>query len=319
MNKNWHRHLAVILGLGLGWILAACSINACPPEESIMVRTTRASFFGNEPMYVVSTEGEGELRCKQPDIDGDNPDWSPDGNWIAYDKTWVSHPNDSQIYIVPSTGGKSIQVTDYEMGASDPSWSPDGSQVAYDGGGIKVIDLICLISETECAPTPYFIGAGHNPDWSPDGGHIVYQVFSPQDDKSFDIHVIDLRNLSRIYDITPAKVRGCSNPQWSPDGKRIAVSCLTEDLHDIFIIDWETLETINITNSPGVIDVNPEWALNGRRIAFESDGDEELGECLNADCTVASRSLFIMNADGTGITRLNSRSDEDILWLTWIP
>ena len=318
MKINKHKCLALLL-VGLGCVLAACSNIDCPPGESILIRTSRASFFGSAPMYAVSATGEGDLQCNLPKIYGDNPDWSPDGSWIAYDTTWVSHPNDSQVYLVPSTGDKTIQVTDYEMGASDASWSPDGSQIAFVGNGIKVLDVDCLISKTECNLSSHDIGVGRNPDWSPDGDHIVYQRFSQQAERSFDIIVIDLRNPKHLRDVTPAETRGCSNPKWSPDGKRIAASCLTENLHDIFVIDWKTFRSSNLTDSPGVIDVNPEWSLDGRRIAFESDGDEELGECLNADCTSTSRSLFIMNDDGTGITRLNERSDEDILWLSWLP
>jgi Tol biopolymer transport system component len=51
------------------------------------------------------------------------PDWSPDGRWIAY----ASHGRGG-IWVHPSTGGQPRRLTDF---GSHPSWSPDGSMVVF--------------------------------------------------------------------------------------------------------------------------------------------------------------------------------------------
>jgi tricorn protease len=63
-----------------------------------------------------------------------NPQWSPDGQWIAYhksDPTLLSH-----VYVVAATGGKEQRITDDDVYSdSNALWTPDGKQIVYLAGG----------------------------------------------------------------------------------------------------------------------------------------------------------------------------------------
>lgn len=59
------------------------------------------------------------------------------------------------------------------------------------------------------------------------------------------------------------------NPSWSPDGKFIAYDSLT--LTDIFIMNSDGSNQINITNSPKYNDKSPCYSSDGNKIAFCSD------------------------------------------------
>jgi TolB protein len=63
---------------------------------------------------------------------GNNPAWSPDGNWIAYDLNgdiWKVRVNDQGKRM-----GAPILVADISDGAGNPTWSPDSRTIAFHGG-----------------------------------------------------------------------------------------------------------------------------------------------------------------------------------------
>ena len=54
------------------------------------------------------------------------PDWSPDGNYIAY----RSENGDGGLFVVPALGGEGLERRIASFGYR-PRWSPDGSQILF--------------------------------------------------------------------------------------------------------------------------------------------------------------------------------------------
>ena len=266
----------------------------------------------------MASDGTGEVSCRLPKKLGDTPVWSPYDEWVLYSTQYNKKADMQSQIFVSSTNEKSIQLTYEKDGAVRPVWSSDGHQIAYEmTNGISVLDVTCLYKNEKCECKPAFVTIGIEPDWSPVNDLLAY-VYQSSSETS-EIRVIDIKHPNSVTRITPSGVKFCQDPRWSPDGRTIAVACSKGNSYDIYVIDWESLQATNITNSPFSMETNPEWSIDGTRIAFISDKDEDLGKCLVDECTVTSTSLYSMNIDGNNLTRVTFRTDEDIIWFSWIP
>src|SRR5690606_19715841 len=59
-----------------------------------------------------------------------NPEFSPDGKWIAFEADYRG-VNVRDIYIIPSSGGEAVRVTDNPLNDANPMWSPDGKTLYF--------------------------------------------------------------------------------------------------------------------------------------------------------------------------------------------
>ena len=156
------------------------------------------------------------------------------------------------------------------------------------------------------------VGARHSayPAWSPDGSRIA---FTSDRDGSVDIYVMnaDGSGVTRLtndagWDVIPA---------WSPDGSRIAFTSLRNDSWDIFVMRADGSGLTRLTGGAEWDDVSPAWSPDGSRIAFASsrdtyDSDED---------TYDNHQIHVMNADGSGVTRLTRNSAWDDGFPAWSP
>jgi Tol biopolymer transport system component len=162
-----------------------------------------------------------------------------------------------------------------------------------DGGGV-----------TRLSHTP---GSDVDPAWSPGHEHIAFA--STRGGGSFQRIYTMNADGSGVTQLTDSGGPDKS-PAWSPDGSKIAFTHVeihhTGTGHVFFSTDiW----LMNV-NGSGLVQLtqtghesSPAWSLDGSRIAFEStrDGNSE---------------IYVMRADGSGITRLTHRmaNDYDPAW-----
>lgn len=74
--------------------------------------------------------------------------------------------------------------------------------------------------------------------------------------------------------------------------------------YEIFTLDPETGELVQLTDDPGV-DTHPMWSPDGERIVFSSDRDGDF-------------EIYVMNADGSEVEQL-TRNDADDVQPRWQP
>jgi hypothetical protein len=172
--------------------------------------------------------------------------------------------------------------------------SPSGDLVAAMTGNRKDRELdIVLISTTDGAiirnltngfdqekgfeyiPTP---GMRFNMvpwmTWSPQGDRLAYFVRTEKDRSLILQHVLSRKIELRIPMDT---VDAPESPDFSPDGKLIAFSASRGVTADIFTVNLETKELVNLTKDD-FADYAPTWAADGKSIVYlkRVSGNEKL-------------------------------------------
>lgn len=107
------------------------------------------------PLFVINSDGSGGAQPLTNPADGIyhlNPDWSPDGNRIAFSACG----DVSDIFLVDPDGAGLLQLMP-DISGSGPSWSPDGRWIAFSSDGIYVMradgtDVVQLTFDGETAP-----------------------------------------------------------------------------------------------------------------------------------------------------------------------
>ena len=100
-----------------------------------------------------------------------------------------------------------------------------------------------------------------------------------------------------------------SNPSWSPNGTKIVYSFglgrFRGDVKDIYIIDANGANRVNLTKGRHKRNGSPAWSPDGTKIAFTSYRDDNF-------------EIYVMNADGTNLKNLTLHLDSDT-FPTWSP
>jgi hypothetical protein len=218
------------------------------------------------------------------------PAWSPDGTKIAYSS---KEGGTGGIFIVNADGTGTTRVTS-DPADGEPAWSPDGKKLAFihvstgrrrlvtanlDGSNLFVVD-------------PNLQSDADDPEWSPDGTRIAFSNFA-------DIYVVNVDG-SGLTDLTAdvAEPSRSDNPSWSPDGSKIAYA---------YAGSIRVVAPNASGGTPIVSNLGEVWEISyspdGSKIAIVADANGPLQE-----------ELFVVNADGTNLTRPNVDVDTTIDW-----
>lgn len=214
-----------------------------------------------------------------------SPALSYDGKQVAYFSEGTTFFID--LYLADGETGrvkkrliKSAFRSDFESLRflySAGSWSPDGHYfaIAVKNGGRDDLVIYDVKRGTVHQRITVEFNGLTNPTWSPDGKKLV---FTGYDGGWSDLFIVDVdgQNLQRLTNDRYAEL----HPVWSPDGKTIAFATDRGPDSDVENLKFSSLkialynlETHGIEVLPSMPggNVNPQWAPDGRSIAFVSD------------------------------------------------
>jgi Tol biopolymer transport system component/cephalosporin-C deacetylase-like acetyl esterase len=94
------------------------------------------------------------------------------------------------------------------------------------------------------------------------------------------------------------------SPEWSPDGERIAFRTDRDGNHEIYAMNANGSDPVNLTRTPDAEERSPAWSPDGAQIAFSSNRDGD-------------RDIYLMAADGSDVARLALPGLQE--YPTWSP
>ena len=142
-------------------------------------------------LWVYDSETGEKTQITEGEFDHQGPQWSPDGEWIAFTsnrtQTQMGDPDrsdNSDVLIIAADGGEPRNLSASNAGSDGgPVWSPDGTRIAYTGslvenGGAAQNDVfVVAVSGGEPRNLTLDVNlSASGVRWSEDGSEILFTV-----------------------------------------------------------------------------------------------------------------------------------------------
>jgi Tol biopolymer transport system component len=249
----------------------------------------------DDEIWLMNGDGSNQVQLTNNTDDDRDPSWSPDGSQIAFFSDRDGGP-DNDLWVMNADGSNPHRITDgFNAGSVD--WAPDGRTLVFTRFNMTSDDLWIVNADgsglrqiTFASTNTYYYG----PHFSPDGQWIV---FTNDTQTGSDVAALITPQGAQQHNINAIDTYA---PDFTADGKRIVF--ITDEVdadgdNEVasMNIDGSDIRQLTFTGpGSGGNDAASSPSRDGlNRIAWRSNRDTEHNE-----------EIFVMNADGSGVTQL---------------
>jgi len=278
----------------------------------------KVAFAALSDLYIQTIGGALEQITRDAYVEAD-PDWSPDGRYLAYvsDRAGTkSLSSDLWVYDTGTRNHRKLTIDSTGI-VSKPSWSRDGKKIAFffrddqmpwGRWRLKVLDVprgrVQIVY-----PSIFFPG---KPTWSPRDNGIALMAMQPSSSRyreGFNKFLIvsprgETSRFVAVDTVNDPGIRAANGPVWSPDGKQIAYTC-GGTLWTVAVDDSGELKGKPVQRTTELAE-KPSWTGDSRYIVYVS-ADRlkriDLSNAATADIAVdlqwkpqASDSTYLIHA-----------------------
>lgn len=202
-----------------------------------------------------------------------------------------------------------IQQITHEGRNMRPAWSPDGQKVAYYSNRTGNDDIwVASLDSGEEVRLTTDPASDRRPAWSPDGNWIAFDS-----DRSGNRDIWIIRADGGELKPLTSSPKEDLFASWSPDGQKIAFFSYGSGINELWMIDVDGRNPTPVLPKLAREEARqcsfachqPAWNQSSDKLAFHS---EQSG----------NRDIWVVNADGTELTRLTTDPGEDY-YPSWTP
>ena len=148
------------------------------------VSATRIAFGYAGNIWVVPRAGGDARRLTSFAAEATNPQFSPDGELIAYSGQYAGN---TDVYVVPSRGGEPTRLTWHPGADQVQGWTPDGKSVVFSSGRATHAPTgaprFWTVPVTSGVEEPMPIPRANQGKVSPDGRFVAYRMPASWDEE----------------------------------------------------------------------------------------------------------------------------------------
>jgi TolB protein len=264
---------ALVFAVGLVILAVAAIVAAVPAFGTAPAKNGAIAYARFPRLWIIEADGTGLRKLPHtPQSEDSDPDWSPDGSQIAFDRC----SEKCEIWVTRSDGTGARRIgpnclrsrSDSCVDRGFPAWSPDGKRIAFgqamvEKGRVKSAEIVVMNANGTrvrhvthlTASTPFSMDV-LRPAWSPSGKQLVFEVehlAAADPPKRHALFIVNVDGTG-MRQLTDWSLNAGDDPDWSPDGKLIlfrTISLANRHHGNLYTVHPDGTGLKQITHYPG--------------------------------------------------------------------